>query len=401
MPRRQPSMDPATLALAAIVWHGSTEIAAGRAERGPWQQNESRYDYVDDPAVALDERGGVAFAWVDQGKKDVYFGRQGEAVNVSRSPDTFSWLPRLALAGDKVFVLWQEIIFSGGSHGGDMLFARSEDGGKSFSAPLNLSSSRAGDGKGRIDPQLWHNGSFDLVVDSDAVYAAWTEYEGRLWLRRSRDGGRTFSRAVKLDEAKPARAPSLAVQGNSVYLAWTVGDERSADVRVARSDDGGGTFGKAAIVHRSKPYSDSPSIALDERGVLHLVYAEGRQIVYARSHDRGSSFERPRAVSPERAGFPALGLDGAGNLYVLWERFAEHPHLPRGLALAVSRDGGRTFEAGEVPGSAGAGWNGSSQGLLMRKLAVGKQGALAIVNSSLKPNDASRVWLTRGQLNPG
>ena len=127
MPRRQPSMDPATLALAAIVWHGSTEIAAGRAERGPWQQNESRYDYVDDPAVALDERGGVAFAWVDQGKKDVYFGRQGEAVNVSRSPDTFSWLPRLALAGDKVFVLWQEIIFSGGSHGGDMLFARSED----------------------------------------------------------------------------------------------------------------------------------------------------------------------------------------------------------------------------------------------------------------------------------
>jgi hypothetical protein len=37
----------------------------------------------------------------------------------------------------------------------------------------------------------------------------------------------------------------------------------------------------------------------------------------------------------------------------------------------------------------------------MRKLAVGKQGAVAIVNSSLKQNDASRVWLTRGRLNPG
>jgi hypothetical protein len=239
-------MDPATLALAAIVWQGSTEIAAGRAERGPWQQNESRYDYVDDPAVAMDERGGVAFAWVDQGKKDVYFGKQGEAVNVSRSPDTFSWLPRIALAGDNVFVLWQEIIFSGGSHGGDMLFARSGDGGKTFSAPLNLSSSRAGDGKGRINPQLWHNGSFDLVVDGEVVYAAWTEYEGRLWLRRSTDG-RTFSNKVFIRTEKPARAPSLAVQGNSVYLAWTVGDERSADVRVARSDDGGATFGKAIL----------------------------------------------------------------------------------------------------------------------------------------------------------
>jgi hypothetical protein len=393
-------MDPATLALAAIVWHGSTEIAAGRAERGPWQQNESRYDYVDDPAVAIDPRGGVAFAWVDQAKKDVYFGKQGEAVNVSRSPDTFSWLPRLALAGDKVFVLWQEIIFSGGSHGGDMLFARSEDRGKTFSAPLNLSSSRAGDGKGRINPQLWHNGSYDLALGADgALYAAWTEYEGRLWLRRSADG-RTFSNKVSIRTEKPARAPSLAVQGNSVYLAWTVGDEPSADVRVARSDDGGATFGKATIVHPSKPYSDAPRIAVDERGVLHLVYAEGRQIVYSRSSDRGSSFERPRAVSQETAGFPALGLDAAGNIYVLWERFAEHPRLPRGLALAVSRDGGRTFGAGEVPGSAGAGWNGSSQGLLMRKLAVGKQGAIAIVNSSLKQNDASRVWLTRGWLNP-
>jgi hypothetical protein len=394
-------MDPATLALAAIVWHGSTEIAAGRAERGPWQQNESRYDYVDDPAVAIDERGGVAFAWVDQEKKDVYFGKQGEAVNVSRSPDTFSWLPRIAVAGYKVFVLWQEIIFSGGSHGGDMLFARSDDGGQTFSEPLNLSSSLAGDGKGRINPQLWHNGSYDLALGADgALYAAWTEYEGRLWLRRSADG-RTFSNKISIRTEKPARAPSLAVQGNSVYLAWTVGDERSADVRIARSDDGGATFGKASIVHRSKPYSDAPRIALDGRGVLHLVYAEGRRIVYSRSSDRGSSFERPRAVSPENAGFPALELDGAGNLYVLWERFAEHPHLPRGLALAVSRDGGGTFEAGAVPDSAGAGWNGSSQGLLMRKLAVGRQGAVAIVNSSLKQNDASRVWLTRGRLNPG
>jgi RNA polymerase sigma-70 factor (ECF subfamily) len=65
--------------------------------------------------------------------------------------------------------------------------------------------------------------------------------------------------------------------------------------------------------------------------------------------------------------FSLHGVDANGRIYGLWERFAEHPRLPRGLALAVSRDGGRTFEAGEVPGSAGAGWNGSSQGLLMRK----------------------------------
>ena len=97
-------MEPATLALAALIWHGSTEIASGRGQLGPWQMNESRWDYVDDATVALDERGGAAVAWVDQGQKDVFFqrldpgGRKiGQPVNVSRSPKVFSWLPRVAL----------------------------------------------------------------------------------------------------------------------------------------------------------------------------------------------------------------------------------------------------------------------------------------------------------------
>jgi hypothetical protein len=34
----------------------------------------------------------------------------------------------------------------------------------------------------------------------------------------------------------------------------------------------------------------------------------------------------------------------------------------------------------------------------MRKLAVSGDGAIAIVNSSFKPKEASRVWLIRGKL---
>jgi hypothetical protein len=42
---------PTPIAFAApIKWQGISEIAEGRGEKGPWQQNESRYDYVDDPA---------------------------------------------------------------------------------------------------------------------------------------------------------------------------------------------------------------------------------------------------------------------------------------------------------------------------------------------------------------
>jgi hypothetical protein len=295
-------------------------------------------------------------------------------------------------------VLWQEIIFSGGSHGGDILFARSEDAGKTFSQPINLSSSIAGDGKGRIDKDRWHNGSLDLVVGADGtVYTAWTEYEGRLWLRRSTDGGRSFSEKLPIKTGKPARAPSLAVYGTTVYLAWTVGDDPDADIRVAKSTDGA-SFAAPVIVEKTKGYSDAPKIAVDTDGTVHLVYAEGRRIRYARSSDGGLSFARPREISDGDSGFPALSLDAKGNLYVLWERFAEHPVLPRGLGLTISADRGRTFKRTEIPENAGRGWNGSSQGLLMRKLAVNGDGAIAIVNSSFKPNEASHVWLIRGKL---
>ena len=394
-------MDPASLLLATLVWHGSTEIAAGRGERGPWQMNESRYDYVDDPTVAFDARGGVAVAWVDQARKDVYFWRDGKPVNVSRSPETFSWLPRIATdAKGTIFVLWQEIIFSGGSHGGDILFARSEDGGRTFSQPMNLSSSVAGDGKGRINRDLWHNGSLDLVVGPDGtVYTAWTEYEGRLWLRRSTDGGRSFSEKLSIGTDKPARAPSLAVHGKTVYLAWTVGDDPSADIRVAKSSDGAASFFAPVIVEKTRAYSDAPKIAVDGQGVLHLAYNVGRRVHYTRSSDGGARFAPARDVSGSGAGFPALSLDGKGNVYVLWERFAE-PYRPRGLALAVSADRGSAFRKIEVPESAGAGHNGSLQGLLMRKLAVSSDSAVAIVNRSFKENEASRVWLMRGKWQP-
>src|SRR3569623_1820143 len=68
-------------ASAPVVWRTKIEIAHGRGERGPWRQNDSRYDYVDDPAVAIDSRGQIALAWVDQGKKMCSFSASTTAAN--------------------------------------------------------------------------------------------------------------------------------------------------------------------------------------------------------------------------------------------------------------------------------------------------------------------------------
>jgi hypothetical protein len=420
---------PGHAAPPKVAWDKRIEIASGPAYRGPWRMNESEFHYVDDPTVAITAKGVVGVAWVDQTRKDVLVQifepdgrpRFGEPVNVSRSPRIFSWLPRIVLGSPdaaEVYVLWQEIVFSGGSHGGEIFFARSTNGGKSFGAPVNLSNTPAGAGKGRLTRDLWHNGSLDLVMGPDGnLYAAWTEYEGALRVSRSTDRGARFSDPVHVaggGVALPARGPSLAVDAKgAVHLAWTVGEDRAADIHFAQSTDHGRTFSRPRPVFKSEGHADAPKLAVDDKGAIHLVYAESSagpfqryQIFYSRSNDGGRTFEKPRKMSGVRAAqsgsenFPALSLDGRGNPYVAWELFPRRGHYSQGLGFTYSSNGGKTFASPSiVPGTGepGLGANGSQQGLLMRKLAVNEAGAMAIVNSTFRPDDRSAIWLIRGR----
>jgi hypothetical protein len=411
-----------------LHWDATTEIALGPAEKGPWRQNESLYDYVDDATVAFDTGAGLYVAWVDQKRKDVFFqhlspvdGRPDRApTNVSRSPVTFSWLPRIAASPahpGRIYLLWQEIIFSGGSHGGDILFASSSDGGASFSPPLNLSQSPGGDGKGRLNRDTWSNGSLDLAVGSDGtVLAAWTEYQGTLWIARSVDGGASFSvpRKVAGDDERPARAPALAAgPGRVVYLAWTVGEDPAADIRIAQSGDGGASFRPPQLVGAGPGHADAPGLAVDGAGAVHLVYSESPsgpgghyEVRYARSPGGAGKFGAARTISAplanwgDGAAYPSIAADGREGLYVIWEIFPAGAGRPQSLGITYSSDAGQHFaRPARVPGSSdpSGGSNGSQQGLLGKKLAVDRAGRLAIANSSFVSREHSRVWLIRGR----
>ncbi len=440
---------------ADVTWTDVVEVDAGGGHVGPWRMNRSDWRYVDDPTVALDDAGRPAVAWVDQGRKDVLFRRYGpegeparEApVDVSRSPDVFSWLPRVALAPDdpdRIYVLWQEIVFSGGTHGGEAFFARSTNGGRSFGQPTNLSNTEAGVGKGRMGPRRWHNGSLDLAAGPDGrVVAAWTAYEGGLWVSRSTDGGQTFADPVRVTAAgenadagtaesaagdaaasggsgdgshEPARAPSLAMAPDgTVHVAWAVGDDPEADLRHAVSEDGGRSFGDPRRLFPGGGHADAPKLAVDGEGTLHLAWAEspaGRvgahRVLYARA-PAGDGFGAAREVSGEhgeRFGsvrFPSLALDGEGDPHLVWEIHPGRGDRSRGLGFTASSDGGDAFaEPTVVPGTDDPGYrvNGSLQGLLMRKLAVNRAGEVAVVNSSFEPGEASRVRLILGRPAP-
>lgn len=413
-------------AVAGVEWRGAIEVASGDAYQGPWRMNRSRFYYVDDPAVDIAGDGGIGVAWVDNRAQNVLFqkldGRSGRPVgapvDVSRSPGTFSWLPKVAMSADggSVFVLWQEIVFSGGSHGGETFFSRSTDGGRTFSDPLNLSRSLAGDGKGRLTRERWHNGSLDLALGPDGtLYTAWTEYEGALWFRRSTDGGRTFEAAARVggSDDKPARGPDIAVgPDGTVYLAWAVGEDPEADIHLAASADGGRSFGEPRVILPGEGHSDAPQIAAGEDGALHIVYAESPPGMFGQYHVRyarlGPGGEVARGAGrisglPSDAlrseHFPSLAVRGE-TVYAVWERFPAGERRPRGLGFAISTDHGGTFSApAVVPGSddRALGANGGRQGLLMQKIAVNESGDIAVVNSRFDAGEASRIRLIRGR----
>lgn len=410
-----------------VLWDDSMDVATGNAYRGPWRMNESDFHYVDDPDAAL-SGDRTAVVWVDNESQDVFFQafdadgqpRFDDPTDVSRSGDIFSWLPRVEFGDnpDTVYVLWQEIAFTGGSHGGEIYFARSTDGGQSFDDPINLSETTAGAGKGRVTPERWHNGSLDMATSPGGhIYATWTEYEGPLRFSRSTDGGQSFDEPVHVAGADddPARAPTLAVApDDTIYLAWTFGERPDADINIARSDDGGQTFDEPRRVVDTDGHTDAPSLAVDDNHTLHLAMADSQRglferyaVYYTRSTDDGDSFESLRELSDvdrttdEGASVPSLELDADGNPFVLWEHFPDYQMRPVGLQLTGSADGGDSFEPPMlVPDSADAarGINGGLQGLLMDKLAIADDGRLAIVHSRFQEGQASHIQLFRGKI---
>jgi hypothetical protein len=405
----------------AIHWGPPVELAKGGGERGPWQQNNSRYDFVDDPSVALMANGDAAVVWVDQARKDVFWQivapdgskRLAAPINISRTPGEFSWLPRIALSPrdpSHVYVLWQEIVFSGGPHGGEIFFARSLDGGHTFEPAQNLTTSIEGEGKGRLNAEAWHNGSLDIIVGADdVIYTAWTNYEGTLTMRRSRDAGRTFDANVVVAKGGkiPARAPSLAVGNGTIYVAWTIGETDNADIHLASSRDGV-TFSAPMIVEHARGYSDAPKLAVDAAGTVHLAFARTKggpfdraEVRYTRSRD-GKNFEPTRVISPALASgiagsFPSLAVDGR-RVFVTWDNTPRGADQPHGVGIAYSFDGGASFsKPALLENSSDRGPNGGFEGRLNRKLAV-RGDSIVVVNSAKRAGESSRVWMLRGWL---
>jgi hypothetical protein len=356
------------------------------------------------PTAALDAHGTGFVAWIatEGGASDVWLARvdgdrrRGAPVRVNDRPGDAAphdQAPaQVAVAPDgAVYVLWQNNTTVAGRRfpASDLRFARSTDGGRTFSPAVTVNSDRGG-------PPSSHT-FHDLAVGADGtVWISWIDSRAKdaaraarprpthaapmpmghghgapadeaglppseIRLARSTDGGRTFGPEMVVDTAPcPCCRTSLAVAADgSVYLAWRkeyAGDVR--DVVVARLGAGEAAFGAPVRVHADGwvfpacPHA-GPSLAVDARGRVHVAWYTGRDgrqgLWYARSDDAGRTFGAPSALVTGADIIPShavLAADGDGVLAAWDDRRSE------GRRIAVARIGasGEVVRIGSVAG---------------------------------------------------
>lgn len=250
----------------------------------------------------------------------------------------------------------------------------SADGGLTWAAPVEVGLEH--------DPLLF-NDKQALTVDTypesrwyGRVYMAWhrahydslsgEEREHTLVVTRSMKRGRGFRPLQPIQRRLANHSPVLRVgPGGTVYMSFTAHEPGGIRrILFTRSRNGGRTWSRPSFVAdlrsvgvaRHRVGAQQPSLAVDRAsGDLYLVWPDSRwspfvdHAALAISRDGGRTWSEPVSVSagpPLVPTFtPAVAVNDRGAVAVSYFSFE---HDPRGqhlvdLYLRISRDGGRTF----------------------------------------------------------
>lgn len=230
-------------------------------------------------------------------------------------------------------------------------FARSADGGASWSAPVTVNE---GEEFGS------HNFHALLAGTDGHVYAAWlSSVEGKsgVWLRTSADGGVTWGKAHAIHEAPtcPCCRTALALgPDGTLYASWRkIFDGDVRDIVVMASKDHGATWSAPVKprddgwVYPGCPHAGA-SMKADATGAVHVAWWTGKGgaagVWYARSSDGGATWAA-QPIDTAATSAPAhvqVTLADSGRVIVAWDDGKSAS--PR-ILVRASGDGGTSFGA--------------------------------------------------------
>jgi hypothetical protein len=174
----------------------------------------------------------------------------------------------------------------------------------------------------------------DLAVGtSGMVYSVWEDMRNgtdfNIYFSNSSDGGQTWSANVKVNTGSNDQTnPKVAVNQaeTEIYVVWQ-DRRRDRDIYFAKSTNGGLGWTDPNIIINDNLTNlrDSPDIAVDSSGTIHVVWEDTREgnwdIFHSKSSNGGTSWSpntRVNVPSSADQRRPTLAVDSLGYLYVAW-----------------------------------------------------------------------------------
>jgi hypothetical protein len=320
------------------------------------------------PTAAFDRQGRLWAVWIED--SNVVVGASTDRgrsflapVRITPQPEPVDAngeaRPKLALGpNDEMFVSWTRT--GARPYTGDIRFAASYDGGRTFSPPITVNDDRIETGH-RFDALHVSRGGDVYVAwidkrDLERATAEERPYAGAaLYFALSTDGGRTFqpNRKIKDHVCECCRLAIDFDADDKPVMVWRdVIDGTTRDHGIVRFV----APATPAEPHRATgdgwkidacPHH-GPSLSIGADGTYHLVWftgvgPAGPGSFYARSTDGGQTFSAPTRVAPPDIVGHAVVLSHGPRVVVAWKGSAG----PDGRAVEVmeSGDGGATWSA--------------------------------------------------------
>ena len=226
-----------------------------------------------------------------------------------------SYDPAIAVdSSGNINVVWED----DAAGNDEVYFSRSQDGGSTWSAVINLSSTS--------------DDSDDscIAIDSSGnISVAWEEggFPDEIFFRCSQDNGASWSAAVNISNTSgDSGDPAIAVDSSgNINVVWEDDDPGNDDTYFARSEDNGSTWSQVKNVSNSGDNSRDPDIAVDNSGNINVVWRQStpadNEVYYSRSTDNGATWVQGKNVSNNAADSwdPAIAVDSSGNINVVWD----------------------------------------------------------------------------------
>jgi len=247
---------------------------------------------------------------------------------------------------------WVAVWHSSKSFDAAILCSRSTDGGHSWSDPAVLNSNAATESSVDCKPWVAYDGAGTWVTAwrSNDDLGSTIGWDDDILFARSTDGGQTWTDVAPLNtdaatDLGDDSFPWLGTDGFGNFVAvWSSNNDRGGtvgtdgDIVLSRSTDGGQTWSEPAVVNPNAEidsgYDELPQAICDGSGNWVVVWYSSdslngtigadRDVLFSRSTDGGWTWTLPAPVSTNAAvdsgddSFPQVATDGLGHWAAAW-----------------------------------------------------------------------------------